>query len=143
MSENYELIAGANLPTTDAAEVDVICVEGGELKRKPGASLGGGGGGYVINIDPSVDIIDRETGTIMMSGSYDDFAPILYAGGSVWVNVANVMEGDIPAGTIMNIPASMFAYIPGMGLQVIALNIMTDAKYILMFMNGSWTPPTA
>jgi hypothetical protein len=41
MSENYELIAAANLPTTDAKEVDVICVEGGELKRKPGASLGG------------------------------------------------------------------------------------------------------
>lgn len=143
MSENYELIAAANLPTTDAKEVDVICVEGGELKRKPGASLGGGGGGYVINLDPSVDILDEELGAYMMSGSYDDFAPILYAGGSVWVNVANVMEGDIPAGTIMNIPASMFVYIPGMAVQVIAQNIMTGTECVLMFMNGSWTPPTA
>ena len=41
--ENREFISAANLPTTEAEEVDVLCVEGGELKRKPGASLGGGG----------------------------------------------------------------------------------------------------
>lgn len=39
--ENREFISAANLPTTEAEEVDVLCVEGGELKRKPGASLGG------------------------------------------------------------------------------------------------------
>lgn len=41
MSENIEFISAANLPTTEANEVDVLCVENGELKRKPGASLGG------------------------------------------------------------------------------------------------------
>lgn len=39
--ENREFISAANLPTTEAEEVDVLCVENGELKRKPGASLGG------------------------------------------------------------------------------------------------------
>lgn len=40
--ENREFISAANLPTTEAEEVEVLCVENGEMKRKPGASLGGG-----------------------------------------------------------------------------------------------------
>ena len=39
---NIEFIPASNLPTTEANEVDVLCVENGELKRKAGASLGGG-----------------------------------------------------------------------------------------------------
>lgn len=50
MSENIEFISAANLPATEAEEVDVLCVENGELKRKPGASLGGGGGLLTVNI---------------------------------------------------------------------------------------------
>lgn len=41
---NREFIAAKDLPVTEAEEVDVLCVENGELKRKAGASLGGGGG---------------------------------------------------------------------------------------------------
>ena len=41
--ENREFISAANLPTTETSEVDVLCVEKGELKRKSAASLGGGG----------------------------------------------------------------------------------------------------
>lgn len=40
---SIEFISAKDLPTTEAEEVDVLCVENGELKRKPGASLGGGG----------------------------------------------------------------------------------------------------
>lgn len=36
-----EFISAKDLPATEAEEVDVLCVEGGELKRKAGASLGG------------------------------------------------------------------------------------------------------
>lgn len=39
---NREFIAAKDLPVTEAEEVDVLCVENGELKRKAGASLGGG-----------------------------------------------------------------------------------------------------
>lgn len=40
--ENREFISAANLPATEANEVDVLCVDNGELKRKPSANLGGG-----------------------------------------------------------------------------------------------------
>ena len=40
--ENIEFISAKDLPTTESNEVDVLCVEKGELKRKEGASLGGG-----------------------------------------------------------------------------------------------------
>lgn len=43
-----EFIAAKDLPTTEAKEVDVLCVEPatGGLVRKPGASLGGGAEEY-------------------------------------------------------------------------------------------------
>lgn len=40
--ENLEFISAANLPATEAKEVDVLCVDNGELKRQPAANLGGG-----------------------------------------------------------------------------------------------------
>lgn len=40
-----EFIAAKDLPVAEGDEVDVLCVENGELKRKEGASLGGSGGG--------------------------------------------------------------------------------------------------
>ena len=48
MAVNKEFIAAKDLPTTEAKEVDVLCVEPatGELVRKPGASLGGGAEEY-------------------------------------------------------------------------------------------------
>lgn len=39
---NIEFISAKDLPTTESNEVDVLCVENGELKLKAGASLGGG-----------------------------------------------------------------------------------------------------
>lgn len=39
---NIEFISAKDLPTTESNEVDVLCVENGEMKRKAGASLGGG-----------------------------------------------------------------------------------------------------
>lgn len=39
---NIEFIPANELPTTESNEVDVLCVENGELKRKAGASIGGG-----------------------------------------------------------------------------------------------------
>lgn len=36
-----EFIAAKDLPVTEAGEVDVLCVENGEMKRKPAKGLGG------------------------------------------------------------------------------------------------------
>ena len=41
-TNNIELIPASELPVAEGTEVDVLCVENGELKRKEGASLGGG-----------------------------------------------------------------------------------------------------
>jgi hypothetical protein len=72
---NIEFIPANELPTTEANEVDVLCVENGELKLKAGASLGG---------DTKYDLIlrvvggqDEETGNNIVidyeviQGSYD------------------------------------------------------------------------
>lgn len=71
---NIEFIPAKDLPTTEGSEVDVLCVENGELKRKA-ISLGG---------DPEYDLIlrvvggwDEETGNNIVieyeviQGSYD------------------------------------------------------------------------
>lgn len=52
---SYEFIAAQDLPTTEAEEVDVLCVENGELKRKAGASLGGG------KYDCTIRMVRQET----------------------------------------------------------------------------------
>lgn len=42
MSEKIEFIPAKDLPVAEGDEVDVLCMENGELKRKEGASIGGG-----------------------------------------------------------------------------------------------------
>ena len=86
MAENINLIPAAELPLTEAEEVEVLCVDNGELKRKAAAKLGGGG--YMIHV-PAEEISTDSSGTtnIMLSESYDDFMPILAAGGSVWLDL--------------------------------------------------------
>ena len=48
MSENINFIPANELPVAVGAEVSVLCLENGEMKQKPGASLGGGGYDAVI-----------------------------------------------------------------------------------------------
>ena len=74
MSENIEFISAAELPTTEATEVDVLCIENGELKKKSGANLGGGG---ADNYDAIIHWVEEDNdgdGTRMItfeSGSYE------------------------------------------------------------------------
>lgn len=68
--ENIEFIPASNLPTTEAEEVDVLCVENGELKRKAGASLGGSGGSMEVDIVLSGN--DFYSGTVTFSSTYDE-----------------------------------------------------------------------
>lgn len=42
MSENINFIPANELPVAEGEEVSVLCLEDGEMKQKPGASLGGG-----------------------------------------------------------------------------------------------------
>lgn len=73
---NIEFIPANELPTTEASEVDVLCVENGELKLKAGASLGGGDAEYDL-ILRVVGGYDEEAGNNIVieyeaiQGSYD------------------------------------------------------------------------
>lgn len=142
MADNYEFISAADLPTTDAKEVDVLCVENGELKRKAGASIGGGGGGYVINVPMDADI-NVDDGSAVLEESYDNFIDILYNGGSVWVDFTEfyaAMMGGIADGLVMRAPVSMWMFMEG----ILILMIVVDGGGMqITFPNGTWRPPTA
>lgn len=85
--ENREFIAANELPEIEAETVDVLCVnpETGEMGKKSGTSLGGGGGSSgmflfanvydaeSMNVNPST-IIDSKTGvTPTAQQLYDAF----------------------------------------------------------------------
>ena len=73
---NIEFIPANELPTTEASEVDVLCVENGELKLKAGASIGG---------NTKYDLILR------VVGGYDEEA------GSEIVSEYEVIQGSYDA----------------------------------------------
>lgn len=147
MAENYEFISAANLPTTDAKEVDVLCVEGGELKRKPGASIGGGGG-YVVRLPADTQMqMDESDGMIifMVEESRDNFAEILYNGGSVLIDVGATSFGpEIEDGFMIINP---IAWTVQEGVLTAMWMLLEGAgngiAFMFMFPNGTWTPPTA
>lgn len=154
MADNYNLIPAAELPLTEAKEVDVLCVDNGELKRKAGANLGGGGG-YVIHV-PADATPDFETpgddGSLnvnISSVSYDEFIDVLLAGGSLWLDftalfVALGMDGGAFYGTTMT-----WTYVPGVGIVVrVAISAPVDSSmqstsFNVFFTNGTWTPEAA
>lgn len=156
MSEKYNLIPAAELPTTEAEEVDVLCVEGGELKRKPAANLGGGsGGGYVIEIAdvPESALEPDESGYNIIDVtdiSYDEFLPQLVSGGSVWVDISSLfansgMAGIFARGTVLSwffMPAELAS---GANMLVLFANVtvlvddITTIPMALTF-TGTGTP---
>lgn len=70
--ENIEFISAKDLLTTESNEVDVLCVEKGELKRKDGASLGGGGYDVAIRCTFVYDEENGDTITAeVIEGSYE------------------------------------------------------------------------
>lgn len=145
MADNYEFISAANLPTTDAKEVDVICVEGGELKRKPGASIGGGGG-YVVRLPADTQIQFDNDGTIMMVSeeNRDNFAEMMYNGGNVIIDAsATTLAQSMGISLAMLAPAA-WGFDSGVLLAVVTTNFNGQSmSFSIMFPNGTWTPPTA
>lgn len=127
MAENIELIAAANLPTTEAEEVSVLCIDNGELKQKPGASFGGGGGYITV-----ADSLDMESMTGVINENYDNFVDILLAGGSVWINMASAIGTPVYA-MVMNwwhAGAAGLSLVISVGGQAVTLDCP----------NGTWMP---
>ena len=135
MAENINLIPASDLPITEAKEVDVLCVENGELKRKAGATLGGGSKGYILAIDTENDTMeDSDEGTtVTIARSYDEFAGVLYEGGTVWVDMTPMF------GSLMRIHISAWVYMDG-ALQMIS-SIPGGGQVTFICTNGTWTPP--
>ena len=126
MAENIELIAAKDLPTTEAEEVSVLCIDNGELKQKPGASFGGGGGYITV-----ADSADMENATVTINESYDNFIGTLLAGGTVWVDLTSVM------GMTARAMAVMWGFQEG--TFILAGNAGgTELTFICP--NGTWTP---
>lgn len=128
MAENIELIAANDLPTTEAEEVSVLCIDNGELKQKPGASFGGGAGGYVIV--PDGLNTDEMQGTI--NESYDNFIDILLAGGTVWIDVTSAM-GTTARGMVVTWGFQE-------GTVFLMVNAGSGLEMTFFCPNGTWTP---
>lgn len=126
MAENIELIAAKDLPTTEAEEVSVLCIDNGELKQKPGASFGGGGGYITV-----ADSFDAENATGTISENYDNFIGVLLAGGSVWIDLMSAM------GMFMRLMITAYAY-QEETLVLISSMGGTEAQFTCP--NGTWTP---
>lgn len=145
-----EFIAAKDLPTTEATEVDVLCVDNGELKLKAGASIGGstGGGGYVIRVKAEELIEDDEAGHIVIisNESYDNYAEILYNGGSVWVDLAAVFGALGMSSFYANVASWYIAQMDGAAGMMLSGFIMIEANampFVLISTNGTWRPPVA
>lgn len=144
MAENYEFISAANLPTTDAKEVDVICVEGGELKRKPGASIGGGG--YVVRLpaDTQMQYGDDGSITFVAVESYDNFMEVLYNGGSVLIDASATPLGQQMGSGFAMLNPNAWGTQENVLVALASMAYMgTQLSFQIVFPNGTWTLPTA
>ena len=80
MAETINFIPATELPEATGEEVSVICLENGELKQKPGASIGGKGWDMRIrynSIDGSCEIVDG-TYQQVVSKINNDVSPTIY-----------------------------------------------------------------
>lgn len=125
MAENIELIAAKDLPTTEAEEVSVLCIDNGELKRKPGASFGGGG--YITVADEA----GTENNEAIINESYDNFIGVLLAGGTVWVDLTSL------TGMVLRAMVVMWTYEEG---NLVLLGYRGDTSLTFICPNGTWTP---
>lgn len=84
MAENIEFIPANELPEAEGEEVSVLCVENGEMKQKPGASLGGGEkADLVIALSMRLDYdspVSDTTSVSIESGSLEAVVEALRAG---------------------------------------------------------------
>lgn len=99
--ENINFIPANNLPEAEGEEVSVLCLENGELKQKPGASLGGEKADLVFKLTSPIIFGNQssENTTIAIeSGSLDAVMETLRAGNAPVVKVKHfaLTDPDIP-----------------------------------------------
>ena len=80
MTENINFIPATELPEATGEEVSVLCIENGEMKQKPGASIGGKEWDMRIRfnlIDGTYELIDG-TYQQVLSKINNDVSPTIY-----------------------------------------------------------------
>ena len=82
MSEKIEFIPAKDLPVAEGDEVDVLCVENGELKRKEGTSLGGSNN-YDLVVEHRYTYMGSVTTFNVVTGSYETILEKLRNGNEV------------------------------------------------------------
>jgi hypothetical protein len=133
MAENINFIPANQLPEATGNEVEVLCLENGEMKRKTGSL---GGGAYVIDLTDSTEINFDENQSIITTVNYDDFAEHWYKGGTVAFKIMySGMESFMYpwAGSYVAGTGLIFVFMPKM---------VNSAPHQAIFANGTWTPPT-
>ena len=83
-----KFIAAKDLPVAEGNEVDVLCVENGALKRKEGASFGGGGNSN--NFDSpfvAITVTEHADGSFTSDFDYDAVNELFCAGKIMFVRV--------------------------------------------------------
>lgn len=77
MAENINFISATELPEATGEEVSVLCLENGEMKQKPGASLGGGG---FMEVEITLSGSDFTSGTLTFNKTYNEIKDAMEKG---------------------------------------------------------------
>lgn len=140
MSENREFIAAKDLPTTEAEEVSVLCLENGELKQKAAKGLGGGGGGYILRpTADEVEIADAgDMQAIDITTNCDDLLKCVENGGSAYVLIpGEASQMGVPMLSLVQTIVAMVQ-----GEEVIAVGFITSitGTAMVQFLNCTYRP---
>lgn len=77
MAENINFISATELPEATGEEVSVLCLENGEMKQKPGASLGSGG---FMEVEITLSGSDFTSGTLTFNKTYNEIKDAMEKG---------------------------------------------------------------
>lgn len=102
-----------------------------------------GSGGYVIHVPASDITVEDETGntSINLTESYDNFAPVAAAGGSVWLDLSEHPMYKAEGLDLLLLPVMAFVYSQMFnGLMMISLDAISGLAIQVSCMNGTWTP---
>ena len=139
--ENINFIPANQLPTTEAEEVSVLCLENGEMKQKAAKGLGGGGG-YIMK--PTAEELTQDGSSLICTANYDEMAKALESGGHVTI----VIPADIGGGIAMRLVPLLYTYIENgnlpdgsTGSAIMSYVLWGSGEPVMIcFTNGTYVP---
>lgn len=132
----------AEVPEVDSVQDGdtVFVVRDGEVRRVAKDKVGGGAGGYLLEI-PVEDVQTTESGEIYVTTNIDEMLAVVNAGGSLVIKMdASIIDADL-AGTPIVLTA-MVVTSDVTAMDGIAAFCFTAADILLYFTNGQPIPTT-